>query len=292
MTGRIEENEETVCGLLTFGSRRTERVPSLLRLGEVIDIKINVGLLRYRALRPRRRHIVVDPHGGEQQVIELYNSHFLRGGDDFSTQKFGPKCAQLARVGTVQRDSPQTYLRHFRDLTSPPWIGSIDGVHCGRCGCNALKMSAGSDIRIERFNPAMQDAFRTLVLNGMAERWGVVDESLNADLNDIDTHYDNDCVLVAVDGAMVVGTGILLIREAEGEIVRMSTLRDYRRRGIARHILAQLVRVAAEYGVKRIVVETNAKWIEARKLYEAFGFTFTHSTPGAFGRETFYELLI
>lgn len=155
-----------------------------------------------------------------------------------------------------------------------------------------MKRSAGSDIRIERFNPAMQDAFRTLVLNGMAERWGVVDESLNADLDDIDAHYDNDCVLVAVDGAMVVGTGILLIRETEGEIVRMSTLRDYRRRGIARHILAQLVHVAAEYGVKRIVVETNAKWIEARKLYEAFGFKFTHSTPGAFGCETFYELLI
>lgn len=123
MTGRIEENEETVRGLLKFGSHRTERDRSLLRLGKVIDIKINVGLLRYRALRSRRHHIVVDPHGGEQQVIELYNGHFLRGGDDFSTQKFGPKCAQLARVGTVQRDSPQTYLRHFRTLQVPNRLG-------------------------------------------------------------------------------------------------------------------------------------------------------------------------
>jgi GNAT superfamily N-acetyltransferase len=155
-----------------------------------------------------------------------------------------------------------------------------------------LRVNAGEDIRIERFDPAMQDAFRTLVLDGMAERWGVVDESLNTDLDDIDAHYGSDCVLIAVDCGMVVGTGILLIRATEGEIVRMSVHRDYRRRGIARQVLAELVNLAADYGVKRIVVETNAKWIEARNLYEASGFKFTRSAPGAFGRETFYELLI
>ena len=138
----------------------------------------------------------------------------------------------------------------------------------------------------------MQDAFRALVLNGMAEHWRAVDESLNTDLDDIANHYDSDCVLVVLDSATVVGTGILLLQATEGEIVRMSVHRNYRRRGIAREILAELVNVATEYGVKRIVVETNAKWIEAQNLYGAFGFKFSHSAPGAFGRETFYELLI
>lgn len=155
-----------------------------------------------------------------------------------------------------------------------------------------LGVSDGNDIRIERFDPSMQDAFRTLVLNGMAERWGAVDGSLNTDLDNIDTHYASNCVLVALDGATVVGTGILLIRVTEGEIVRMSVHRDYRRRGIARQVLAETVNLAIGYGIKRIVVETNAKWIEARNLYEAFGFKFTHSAPGAFGREIFYELLV
>jgi GNAT superfamily N-acetyltransferase len=150
----------------------------------------------------------------------------------------------------------------------------------------------GNGIRIERFDPAMQDAFRTLVLDGLAERWGAVDESLNTDLSDVDSHYDSDCVLVAVDSATVVGTGILLLRDAEGEIVRMSVHRNYRRRGIATQVLAELVDLADRRGVRRVVVETNAKWIEARNLYETFGFRFTHSAPGAFGRETFYELLI
>ena len=153
-------------------------------------------------------------------------------------------------------------------------------------------VNTGSDIQIAPFDHAMQNAFRSLVLEGMAERWGSVDESLNTDLNDIAAHYAEDYVLVALDGALVVGTGILLIRAAEGEIVRMSVRRDYRRRGIATQLLAKLVHLASEYGVNRIVVETNAKWREAQNLYEAAGFKFTHSAPGDFGPETFYELLI
>jgi GNAT superfamily N-acetyltransferase len=98
--------------------------------------------------------------------------------------------------------------------------------------------------------------------------------------------------LLQSTGTVVLGTGILLIRATVGEIVRMSVHRDYRRRGIARQVLEELVNLAPRYGVKRIVVETNARWFEARNLYEASGFKFTHSAPGAFGRETFYELLI
>jgi GNAT superfamily N-acetyltransferase len=161
-----------------------------------------------------------------------------------------------------------------------------------RVVCNALKVSPGDDIRIARFDHEMQEAFRMLVLDGMAERWGSVDESLNTDLDDIGAHYGNDCVLVAHDGALIVGTGILLLRAAEGEIVRMSVHRDYRRRGIATQLLAELLHIASEYGVSRIVVETNAKWMEARNLYEAAGFKSTHLAPGAFGLESFYELLI
>jgi GNAT superfamily N-acetyltransferase len=153
-------------------------------------------------------------------------------------------------------------------------------------------VSGRDDIRIARFELAMQEAFRLLVLDGMAERWGSVDESLNPDLDDIDTHYGNDCVLVALDGPLVVGTGVLLLRAADGEIVRMSVHRHYRRRGIAKKLLAELLHLASEYGVNRILVETNAKWTEAQNLYVASGFKFTHSAPGEFGPESFYELLI
>ena len=100
-------------------------------------------------------------------------------------------------------------------------------------------VSAGDEIQTVRFDHAMQDAFRLLVLDGMAERWGSIDDSLNPDLDDIDAHYGTDCVLVAFDGSLIVGTGILVLRGLEGEIVRMSVHREYRRRGIARQLLAE-----------------------------------------------------
>ena len=128
-----------------------------------------------------------------------------------------------------------------------------------RFACNAWLVSLGDDIRIAHFDPEMQESFRLLVLDGMAERWGVVDESLNADLDNIDRHYGRDCVLVALDGEQVVGTGILVLGAGEWEIVRMSVHRDHRRSGIATRLLEKLLRHAPEYGVNRIVVETNAK---------------------------------
>jgi GNAT superfamily N-acetyltransferase len=148
------------------------------------------------------------------------------------------------------------------------------------------------DIRIVPFDPAFQDAFRLLVLDGMAERWGAVDASLNSDLDDIEVSYDGHSVLVALDGALVVGSGILMLRTPEGEIVRMAVQRDYRRRGIATRLLSELIYLASARGINRIVVETNARWTEARNLYEKVGFKFTHLAPGAFGDESFYELTI
>jgi GNAT superfamily N-acetyltransferase len=167
-------------------------------------------------------------------------------------------------------------------------------LRCSEYGavCDALVVSVGDGIRIVPFNPAFQDAFRLLVLDGMAERWGEVDPSLNADIDDIEGSYDQDNVLVALDGAVVVGTGILVLRSQEAEIVRMAVQRNYRRRGVATRLLSELIDLASELGVNRLVVETNAKWTEARNLYEKAGFKFTHVAPGAFGDESFYELAI
>ena len=130
------------------------------------------------------------------------------------------------------------------------------------------------------------------MLDGIAERWGTVDTSLNPDLDDIETSYDGDGVLVALDGALVVGTGVLMLRAPEAEVVRMAVWRDYRRRGIATRLLSELICLASERGINRIVVETNAKWTEARKSYEKAGFNFTHLALGAFGDDSFYELVI
>jgi GNAT superfamily N-acetyltransferase len=117
-----------------------------------------------------------------------------------------------------------------------------------------------------------------------------VDASLNPDLSDVDGRYGKDIVLVALDGERVVGTGILVLQPAAGEIVRMSVHRDYRRRGIATEVLSVLVQEGRAHGAKHIVVETNAIWNDARAFYEEAGFTLTHYAAGNFGREAFYVL--
>jgi GNAT superfamily N-acetyltransferase len=151
-------------------------------------------------------------------------------------------------------------------------------------------MDGEGAIRITDFRPEMQDAFRSLILAGMSDRWGSVDGSLNADLNDIGAHYDQDVVLVALRGEEVVGTGILVCRPAEAEIVRMSVDREHRRRGIGASLVSALLERARVLGVEHVVVETNAKWTDARVMYERAGFTLTHVAPGDFGPEAFFGL--
>jgi GNAT superfamily N-acetyltransferase len=51
----------------------------------------------------------------------------------------------------------------------------------------------------------------------------------------------------------------------------MAVRLDYRRRGIATRLLSELIYLASERGINRIVVETKAKWTEAQNLYEKGG---------------------
>jgi hypothetical protein len=103
--------------------------------------------------------------------------------------------------------------RRTEDTPSTLWIRNSDKIVC-----NALGVGLEDQIPIVPFDPAFQDAFRLLVLDGMAERWGTVDASLNPDLDDIETSYDGDGVPVALDGALVVGTGVLMLRSPERQV--------------------------------------------------------------------------
>jgi GNAT superfamily N-acetyltransferase len=136
----------------------------------------------------------------------------------------------------------------------------------------------------------MQAAFRQLVLDGLAEHWGEVDESLNPDLEDVAFSYRDDTVLVAIEAGQPIGTGILVLQPPAGQIVRMSVHRDHRRRGIGATLMAVLIQSARDHGIDHLVVETNAAWTEARTFYEMSGFTFSHYAPGTFGSEAFYEM--
>jgi GNAT superfamily N-acetyltransferase len=131
------------------------------------------------------------------------------------------------------------------------------------------------ELRIRSFEAGDQERARQLILEGLGEHFGYIDETLNPDLDDILHHYlgAGHVFVVACMGRELVGTGALISRgEGISEMVRISTRKTYRRRGIGQAIVISLVNVARQRGDRRIIVKTNASWHDAIHLYQRLGF--------------------
>jgi len=129
-----------------------------------------------------------------------------------------------------------------------------------------------STVVVRRFAPADQDAARNVILEGMRDHWGALDPTLNRDLDDIELSYADGVFVVAEHDGAVVATGALIPRDDEcGEVVRMSTLRNHRRRGIARRVLNALVDEARARGYAQVRLDTNADWRDAVAFYDRCG---------------------
>lgn len=136
-------------------------------------------------------------------------------------------------------------------------------------------------ILIQPFQPADQSEVKDLILAGLAEYWGTLDTSRNPDLDDITTTYGEAFFLVARLDGRLVGSGALLQRSHKiAQIVRMSVLKSYRRRGIGRLILKGLLEHARKAGFNQVVLETTASWKGAIEFYQKNGFQVTHYKDG------------
>jgi ribosomal protein S18 acetylase RimI-like enzyme len=134
---------------------------------------------------------------------------------------------------------------------------------------------------IRSFQPQDQSAVKALILEGLQERWDVLDPLKNPDLVDIDSSYAGGCFRVAVTNGRIVGTGAL-VPHAEGvaEICRMSVARELRRRGIGGAILRRLMEDAESHGYRKIILETTSTWKDAVSFYQKHGFRITHHQGG------------
>lgn len=128
---------------------------------------------------------------------------------------------------------------------------------------------------IRPFKPDDQLAARALILQGLGEHFGFIDESINLDLDDLDANYCTleRVLLVAEQDAQLVGAGALVtLDEHAAQMVRVSVSSAHRRRGIARQIVTTLVNIARQWGFERMEVETNNDWVDAIGLYQSLGF--------------------
>ena len=130
---------------------------------------------------------------------------------------------------------------------------------------------------IRPFIPADQTAARTLILTGLGEHWGSIDETLNTDVDDIAVHYPPetaDFFVVEDASGAIIGTAALTRDDAEtGRIARMSVAKSARGRGIGKRLVSHLESAARARGYRRLVCETTQDWTDAIALYTATGFT-------------------
>ncbi|RJX22629.1 MAG: ribosomal-protein-alanine N-acetyltransferase [Ammonifex sp.] len=78
--------------------------------------------------------------------------------------------------------------------------------------------------------------------------------------------------VVALLGEFAVGYGGMWLVADEGHITNIAVHPSFRRQGIGRQILQDLVRRAVENGLNRMTLEVRPSNIAARKLYQKFGF--------------------
>lgn len=136
-------------------------------------------------------------------------------------------------------------------------------------------MNAGS-YTIRPFVAADQAATRALILQGLGEHWGFIDETLNPDLDDIAAAYPPEIALFLVVEdryGTIAGSGCMVeVDAATGRLVRMSVATAARGQGIGRRLVEALETAARERGYRRIVCETTHDWADAIALYRATGF--------------------
>lgn len=119
-----------------------------------------------------------------------------------------------------------------------------------------------------------QDA-RTLILDGLAEHFGGIDEALNPDLDDIWKAFPdkgNHFVVAEVGGKVAGAAGLIIETSSRGRIVRMSVHRSHRRIGVATSLLNRIIEIANRRALDFLVVSTELDWRDAIGFYTAAGF--------------------
>jgi ribosomal protein S18 acetylase RimI-like enzyme len=124
---------------------------------------------------------------------------------------------------------------------------------------------------IRPFQLSDQEAAKHLVLAGLAERFNPFKSELNTDVNDIAKNF-NVFLVAYVEDELVATGGLKFETQTSAKVVRMSTARAYRQRGIAKAILRELESIAKARGISRLTLVTNKDWSEAVSFYQRYGF--------------------
>ena len=131
-----------------------------------------------------------------------------------------------------------------------------------------------SDVKIQTADPLGDEALRLLQemrAEAVSRYPDVIDASEPPPTND-PLAPRSAFLLAQVNGRAIGCAALRPIDSETAEVRRMYVVRAVRRRGIARCMLAELERRAAEFGYRVIRLETGNRQSEAVALYESSGF--------------------
>ncbi|NHM32088.1 GNAT family N-acetyltransferase [Neobacillus terrae] len=140
-------------------------------------------------------------------------------------------------------------------------------------------MFSTADITIMKVTEEYAEEAKSLVLAGLGERFGFIDDSLNPDLYKImDIYTRPGCLfLLGMKDNVVLCTGALSSKSSNiARIERMSVKKEYRRLGLAGRMMKELEQSAVSLGYRKIVLETNRNWTSAVYFYEKHGYLLDH----------------
>jgi len=146
-------------------------------------------------------------------------------------------------------------------------------------------------IELRPFTPADATPMRALVLQGLGDHFGEIDETMNPDLDDITGvyHAAGAAIIVAERNGEIVGCGVLIDEPPDaGRLVRMSVRGDQRGQGLGKRLVRTLLDEARRRGKTRVVCETTDDWHDAIGLYRACGFT----EIGRWNGDAHFELVL
>lgn len=124
-------------------------------------------------------------------------------------------------------------------------------------------------IQIRSYEPGDAAAIRRLHAESQVDVEASVADDYFDDLFSIEESFDGGAFVVANTGENLVGMGGLF---ASGEVVRMRVAAKYRRQGIARLILRELIGSAERLGCETIHLHTLQEQLAAQALYLSCGF--------------------
>ena len=147
-----------------------------------------------------------------------------------------------------------------------------------------------SVVEVADFRTEDQVEVRALILAGLGEHWGGVDEGLNPDLEDIRATYGHGRTVVVRSAGAIVGTGTIVPRDGStAEILRRSVATGHRRAGLGRLIVEELLAAGRAWGATAVILETTSHWDDVLAFYRSCGFEITHHEIGPFGEDTWFR---